>query len=67
MPGPPHLSVLLMFLSINEEICLESPNGLKGWSVWSAALGGEFTGDPTSLACDNTLYIVKLCGYDLGV
>ena len=48
-----------MFLTIEEEICLERlesyspPNGIKGWSVWSAALGGEFTGDPTSLAPDN--------------
>ncbi len=31
------------------------PNGLKGRSVWSAALGGEFTGDPTSLARDNMI------------
>ena len=61
MQGPPHFSVLVMFLSIKEEICLErlercSPhNRLKGWSVWSAAPDGEFTGEPTSLACDNIL------------
>ena len=29
------------------------PNGLKGWFVWSACLGGKFTGDPISLARDN--------------
>ena len=31
------------------------PNRLKVWSVWSAALGGEFTGDPTSLARDKII------------
>ncbi len=32
------------------------PNGLKGWFVWSARSGGggEFIGDPTSLALDKT-------------
>ena len=30
---------------------------LKGWSVWSAALGVEFTGDPTSLARYN-IYVL---------
>ncbi len=29
------------------------PGGLKGWYVWSAALDGEFTRDPTSMARDN--------------
>ncbi len=31
-------------------------NGVKGWFVWFAHSGGEFTGDPTSLACDNIIY-----------
>ena len=30
-----------------------APNGLKGCSVWYAALGGEIIGDPTSLARNN--------------
>ena len=47
-----------MFLSIDEELCLERlesyspPNRPKGWS---ASMGVEFTGDPTSLTRDNTL------------
>ena len=62
MPGPPCASVMFMIpreLFSNNVIILfgiinSPPNGLKGWSVWSAPPWGEFAGDPTSLACDSS-------------